>query len=181
MSSIAADEVRKLSERVRFGHKQAIKNGNVLGNNRIFGYDKQDCKLTINEKEAEMVKLIFELYGTGDYSARAIEKELEQRKDKSAWNKGVTAYALELLEDVADNEEVTKERLLNGASDWNQYSWGGSSLIYDEDIAKRLCTPSELKKTRNGERKPNASEEWLDTQARALYQACNRIMKIARQ
>lgn len=114
-------------------------------------------------------------------NARAIEKELEQRKDKSAWNKGVTAYALELLEDVADNEEVTKERLLNGASDWNQYSWGGSSLIYDEDIAKRLCTPSELKKTRNGERKPNASEEWLDTQARALYQACNRIMKIARQ
>jgi DNA invertase Pin-like site-specific DNA recombinase len=36
MSSIAADEVRKLSERVRFGHKRAIKNGNVLGNNRIF-------------------------------------------------------------------------------------------------------------------------------------------------
>ena len=60
MSSIAADEVRKLSERVRFGHKQAIKNGNVLGNSRIFGYDKQDCKLTINEKEAEMVKLIFD-------------------------------------------------------------------------------------------------------------------------
>lgn len=114
-------------------------------------------------------------------NARTIEKELEQRKDKSAWNKGVTAYALELLEDVADNEDVTKERLLNGASDWNQYSWGGSSLIYDEDIAKRLCTPSELKKTRNGERKPNASEEWLDAQARALYQACNRIMRIARQ
>jgi len=114
-------------------------------------------------------------------NARTIEKELEQRKDKSAWNKGVTAYALELLEDVADNEEVTKEKLLNGASNWNQYSWGGSSLIYDEDIAKRLCTPSELKKTRNGERKPNASEEWLDTQARALYQACNRIMRIARQ
>ncbi len=114
-------------------------------------------------------------------NARTIEKELEQRKDRSTWNKGVTAYALELLEDVSDNEEVTKERLLNGASDWNQYLWGGSSLIYDEDIAKRLCTPSELKKTRNGERKPNASEEWLDTQARALYQACNRIMRIARQ
>ena len=114
-------------------------------------------------------------------NARTIEKELEQRKDKSVWNKGVTAYALELLEDIKNNEEVTKERLLNGASDWNQYSWGGSSLIYDEDIAKRLCTPSELKKTRNGERKPNASEEWLDTQARALYQAYNRIMRIARQ
>jgi len=79
MSSIAADEVRKLSERVRFGHKRAIKNGNVLGNNRIFGYDKKDCKLVINEEEAEMVRLIFELYSTGDTSVRKIENILFEK------------------------------------------------------------------------------------------------------
>ena len=45
MSSIAADEVRKLSERVRWGHKRSIENGVVMGNNRIFGYDKCDKKL----------------------------------------------------------------------------------------------------------------------------------------
>lgn len=73
MSSIAADEVRKLSERVRWGHKRSIESGNVLGNNRIFGYDKDDCKLVINEEEAEMVRMIFELYSTGDYSVRKIE------------------------------------------------------------------------------------------------------------
>lgn len=76
MSSIAADEVRKLSERVRWGHKQAIENGHVLGNNRIFGYEKKDCKLSVNEEEAEMVKMIFELYSTGDYSVRKIENIL---------------------------------------------------------------------------------------------------------
>ncbi len=80
MSSIAADEVRKLSERVRWGHKRSIENGNVMGNSRIFGYDKKDCKLTINESEAEMVRLIFELYATGDYSTRKIERIL--------WDKG---------------------------------------------------------------------------------------------
>ena len=79
MSSIAADEVRKLSERVRWGHKRAIESGNVMGNNRIFGYDKHDCKLTINEKEAEMVRLIFALYATGDYSTHKIENELYAR------------------------------------------------------------------------------------------------------
>ena len=79
MSSFAADEVRKLSERVRFGHKRAIKNGNVLGNSRIFGYDKKDCKLTINEKEAEMVRQIFELYSTGDHSVRRIENILYEQ------------------------------------------------------------------------------------------------------
>lgn len=112
---------------------------------------------------------------------KEIRKELEERKDRSAWNKGVTIYAIELIEELDDNTEVTKEMLLNGASDWYQYSWGGCSLIYNCDIAERLCTPSELKKTRKGERRPNGREEWLDTQARALYQACNRIMKLARK
>lgn len=76
MSSIAADEVRKLSERIRWGHKRSIENGNVLGNNRIFGYDLYDKKLHINEDEAKMIRLIFELYATGKYSARKIEQRL---------------------------------------------------------------------------------------------------------
>lgn len=113
----------------------------------------------------------------------AIRNHIETSKaaNRSAWGKGVTAYALELLEEFEENHgtdaEPTIEKMLNGASSWSQYSWGGSSLIYDCDIAERLCTPSELKKTRNGERRPNSREEWLDTQARALYQAANRIRK----
>ena len=65
--------------------------------------------------------------------------------------------------------------MLNGAKDWNQYSWGALSLIYDCDIAERLSAPSELKKTRGGERRPNSREEWLDVQARALQQAFSRL------
>ena len=76
MASIAADEVRKLSERIRWGHRRSIESGNVLGNNRIFGYDLYDKKLHINEREAEMVKLIFELYSSGHYSVRKIEQKL---------------------------------------------------------------------------------------------------------
>lgn len=109
-----------------------------------------------------------------------IMKELENRNDRSAWDKGVTAYALELLEGI-ETEEVTRELLLNGADNWDQYSYGGSSLIYDCDIAERICCPSELKKKKGGELAPNNHEEWLDVQARALYQASNRIMKLARR
>lgn len=79
MSSIAQDEVRKLSERIKFGHKKSIENGHVLGNSRIYGYDLKDCKLVINEKEAEMIKLIFELYATGEYSVRKIEDILYEK------------------------------------------------------------------------------------------------------
>ena len=128
-----------------------------------------------------------------EYSALTFEKmyaALEERKCRSAWSKGVTLYALELVEELQErsayegrNPEPGKECrewMLNGAQDWNQYSWGGSSLIYDGDIAERLCTPSELKKTRNGERRPNSQEEWLDTQARALSQAASRVMRLYR-
>ena len=111
-----------------------------------------------------------------------ITAELEARKDRSAWDRGVNVYALELVEELKEraeyegrdpeSEKECREWMLNGAQDWEQYSWGGSSLIYNADIAERLCCPSELKKTRNGERRPNNREEWLDTQARALYQAC---------
>lgn len=119
-----------------------------------------------------------------------ITAELEARKDRSAWGKGVNAYALELVEVLREraeyegrNPESDKECwewMLNGAQDWAQYSWGGSALIYDGDIAERLCSPSELKKTRNGERRPNSREEWLDVQARALYQAASRVVNAYR-
>ena len=47
MAGVAQDEVRKLSERLKFGFRQAIKNGHVLGNDKLWGYDKKDCVLTI--------------------------------------------------------------------------------------------------------------------------------------
>ncbi len=80
MSSIAQDELRKLSSRVRFGHQQSIKSGVVLGNSRIFGYTKQDGRLIIDEQEAEMVRTVFELYATDQYSMKQIELIL--------WEKG---------------------------------------------------------------------------------------------
>ena len=114
---------------------------------------------------------------------------LEARKDRSAWDKGVTAYAIYLLDQYQERAEFEgreaasrkelKEWLLNGASTWSEYSWGGSALIYNDDIAKRLCNPSELKRTHNGERRPNNRENWLDVQARALAQAAKRLIRAA--
>ena len=104
---------------------------------------------------------------------------IQNMKARSAWDRGVKAYALELVyglevEEIPD-ERSLKKILLNGAENWSRYSWGGSSFIYDCDIAKRLCTPSEYKKTKGGERRPNSREEWLDVQARALAQASDKI------
>ena len=74
MSSIAQDELRKLSSRVKFGHQQAIKSNVVLGNSRIFGYVKEDKRLVIDESQAPMVRDLFRLYATGEYSMKQLEK-----------------------------------------------------------------------------------------------------------
>ena len=62
MSSIAQDEVRKLSERVSFGMKRSIDNGVVLGCSNIYGYKKNKGKLVIDEVQAKMIKVIFDRY-----------------------------------------------------------------------------------------------------------------------
>jgi hypothetical protein len=103
----------------------------------------------------------------------------------SKWTTGVNEYAEELREFLAENNlEATKENMLNGARDWNEYSYGGSSLIYDDDIAERLATPSEIKsRTRKDgslNQNANARETWLDVQARALYQASRKILREAK-
>ena len=95
---------------------------------------------------------------------------------RSAWSRGVQAYAVELVEGLDDsadlsNEVMLQKELLNGASSWAQYSDGGAALCYDVDIAERLCSPSELKRTEWGMRAPNSCVTWLDVQARALWQA----------
>ena len=124
---------------------------------------------------------------------RKIRETIENKPTRSAWENGVKAYALELVDglqddiehgwqdmDVLDSPELLKKALLNGAADWEQYSWGGCSLCYDCQIAERLCTPSEYKRKRGGDLQPNSRESWLDVQARALYQAARWIINAAR-
>lgn len=117
----------------------------------------------------------------------AVLNDCNEKPKRSAWGRGVQAYAVEIAETLADQAhevEPTRANIepiaLNGARDWNQYSWGGCSYCYDEDIAKLLCPPSTLKRKRNGALPPNSNEEWLDVQARALAQACRRVCCIAK-
>ena len=115
-----------------------------------------------------------------------LEAVSAHKHGRSAWARGVHAYAVELVEyldDSADlcNEWMLQKELLNGADNWRQYSEGGCALVYDADIAERLCSPSELKRCKDGERQPNARENWLDCQARALAQAAALVRRAYRK
>lgn len=107
---------------------------------------------------------------------------IESQSARSTWDRAVKDYAVDMvdgLEDGALEPVKTSEQLLalllNGAEDWREYSYGGLALIYDADIAARVCTPSELRAKRGGELQPSRRENWLDVQARALGHAVRRI------
>lgn len=129
---------------------------------------------------------------TPDYTTLAdtIRAELNARHDRSAWDKAVTLYALDLLEDIQEHANDA-ERLpfdgaelerwaLNGANNWHHYSAGACSLVWSGDIAARVCTPSMYKCKHEGASEPGNGQTWLDVQAEALKQACFRIRKICR-
>ena len=112
---------------------------------------------------------------------KELRKLVKEIPNASAWKRGVKEYADELLNNLEEksqlngrlpkDEKELKEWLLNGARNWAEYSRGGKALVYDCQIAERLCTPSELKRTDGGMLTPNRTESWLDVQTRALYQA----------
>ena len=122
----------------------------------------------------------------------SLHRETVKAPATSAWKKGVKAYAMDLLSDLIDlatdgaidAEIITapallEVALLNGAHTWTEYSEGGCSLIYDHEIARRLCTTSEYRRTDHGRLAPNTRESWTDVQARALQQAACIILTAA--
>jgi DNA invertase Pin-like site-specific DNA recombinase len=78
MSSIAQEESRKTSERVRWGQKRQMEKGVVFGV-KMLGYNLKDGKLTINEDEAKTVRLIFDLYVNSGIGIALVCKELANR------------------------------------------------------------------------------------------------------
>lgn len=127
-----------------------------------------------------------------DTNIQAVRKAIEARKQRSAWSRGVKAYALDILasfeesrqwceangESVPELDEVTA---LNGANNWVMWAYGGCGLVYDAYIAERLCTPSELKKLHGGARVPAGAATWCDIEARAARQAWRMIAEAVRK
>lgn len=123
---------------------------------------------------------------------QAVSNEVMSNKTRSAWSKGVKAYALDILANFEEwqkfNEseglecpELDERTALNGASNWSSWAYGGCGLVYDAYIAERLCTPSELRKLDGGAKVPAGAATWCDIEARAARQAWQMIAEAVRK
>ncbi len=75
LSSIAQEESRKTSERVKWGQKRRMEQGVVFGRSML-GYDVQDGKMTVNEEGAKVVRLIFHKFVNEGKGTHVIAREL---------------------------------------------------------------------------------------------------------
>ena len=156
MSGIAQDELRKLSSRVKFGHAQAIKNSVVLGNNRIFGYQKDKGRLVIDEEEAPMVRELFELYATGEYSMKQIETLF--------WGKGYRNHNGKKIAHTTMSGMISNPK-------YKGYYVGNKVKVVDLFTKKQKFLPPEewvMFKDETGEIVPAIVEEELWDQANAV-------------
>ena len=77
MSSIAQEESRKTSERVKWGQKRQMEQGVVFGRSML-GYDVDGGKMTINEEGAKVVRLIFHKFVNEGKGTHVIARELRE-------------------------------------------------------------------------------------------------------
>ena len=77
MSSIAQEESRKTSERVKWGQKRQMEQGVVFGRSML-GYDVKDGKMYINEDGAKVVRLIFHKFVNEGKGTHVIARELRE-------------------------------------------------------------------------------------------------------
>ncbi len=77
MSSIAQEESRKTSERVKWGQKRQMEQGVVFGRSML-GYDVEGGKMTINEEGAKVVRLIFHKFVNEGKGTHVIARELRE-------------------------------------------------------------------------------------------------------
>ncbi len=149
MAGVAQDEVRKLSERLKFGFRQAIKNGHVLGNDKLWGYNKKDCVLTINEAEAAVVRRIFDLYANQKMGIRRISQQLY---DEGYTSRMGNAFNVATIRHILENPKYkgwfcagktqtvdyrSKRKIILDESEWITYPDPSIPAIVSEELWDR--------------------------------------------
>lgn len=86
MATLAQDESRKTSIRVKAGQQTSMDNGVVYGTGNILGYDRVGKEMVINPEQAKTVRMIFDMYLDG-MGLKSIKYELESRGRLTAMGK----------------------------------------------------------------------------------------------
>ena len=135
MASIAQEESRKTSERVKWGQKRRMEQGIVFGRDLI-GYTVRDGELAINEEEVPIVRAIFHKYTNEGKGTHVIARELSEEglrpKRVKLWSATVILRVLrneKYVGDLCQKKTYTPNYLTHA----KKYNRGNEEMVYLKD------------------------------------------------
>ena len=193
MATLAQEESRKTSERVRAGQKISRDNGVLYGNGNILGYDRLGDTYVINEEQAETVRMIYDLYLNG-YGFTKIVNELvrQKRKDSSGLVRWEATKVSRILHNATykgyqgyyksyKNNHLDQKTVINRDEDTYLYVKGRFTPIISEEVWDKCKAIREskmaLRKTREGKLEKTGVRTSEDIWAKRLVCRCGYRMR----
>lgn len=150
MATLAQDESRKTSIRVKAGQQTSMNNGVFYGNGNILGYDRVDKNtFVINPEQAKTVRMIYDMYLSG-IGVTKIQYELEKAGRLTATGKekwfasyishmlrnsfycGIITYHKEYTPDYLKQKKIKND----GALEYTQVKGTHTPIVTEEEFAR---------------------------------------------
>lgn len=161
MASLAQEESRKTSERVKWGQKRRMEQGVVFGRD-LLGYTVKNGVLSINEEEVPVVKAIFHKYTNESKGTHVIARELLEEgfhpKRIKQWSNTVILRALrneKYVGDLCQKKTYTPDYLTHK----KKYNCGQEEKVYIKDHHEGIIDRDLWDRTQEELRRRSPSEE----------------------
>ena len=181
MATLAQEESRKTSERVKAGQKISRDNGVLYGSGNILGYDRVGSTYIINEEQAETVRMIYDLYLQG-YGSMKIANILTERKRKTTsglvkWSvsnimraiRNATYTGTKCYNKSRSNNFLEQKRINNLDMSTYEYVEGDfpaiiSKEVWDkaQEIRMSRVKPSLVSSTKTTHSKRDSKDVWVN-------------------
>ena len=193
MATLAQEESRKTSERVRAGQKISRDNGVLYGNGNILGYDRLGDTYIINEDQAETVRIIYDLYLKGNGFNKIVNELVRlKRKDSSGLVRWDATKVSRILHNATykgyqgyykshKNNHLDQKTIVNRDEDTYLYVKGRFTPIISEEVWDKCKALREskltLRKTQEGKLERSGTRTSEDIWAKRLICRCGHRMR----
>ena len=193
MATLAQEESRKTSERVRAGQKISRDNGVLYGNGNILGYDRLGDTYVINEEQAETVRIIYDLYLKGNGFNKIVNELVRlKRKDSSGLVRWDATKVSRILHNATykgyqgyykshKNNHLDQKTIINRDEDTYLYVKGRFTPIISEEVWDKCKALREskltLRKTQEGKLERSGTRTSEDIWAKRLICRCGYRMR----
>lgn len=193
MATLAQEESRKTSERVRAGQKISRDNGVLYGNGNILGYDRLGDTYVINEDQAKTVRIIYDLYLKGNGFNKIVNELVRlKRKDSSGLVRWDATKASRILHNATykgyqgyykshKNNHLDQKTIVNRDEDTYLYVKGRFTPIISEEVWDKCKALREskltLRKTQEGKLERTGTRTSEDIWAKRLICRCGHRMR----